>query len=197
MDDRTEHCACTFSTAITQVGTAQCFILRSLQSSAVFQSIRAAAGEPELGTEETTDFIAGAYANPAITEVVCGQHEESVRTNICGVKSGLRTKKQKLNIRDFHGDHGHLGCVGPCEICALASGCARRIYHSVDRHVEQRRAWRLDKDILTWEHRAEDGPKYQVVIRERSSGCYWSLFLYLRSVTIKEIRRWIKSLCLF
>ena len=49
-------------------------------------------------------------------------------------------------------------------------------------------------DILTWEHRAEDGSKYQVVIRERSSGCYWSLFLYLRSDAIREIRRWITSL---
>ena len=169
-------------------------LISAFQADKRAQSIRVAAGEPELGTEETTDFIVGAYANPVITEVVCGQHEESAHTNIRGVKSGLRTKKQKLNIRDFHGDHGHLGCVGPCEICSLASGCARRIYHSVDRHVEQRRAWRFDMDILTWEHRAEDGSKYQVVIRERSSGCYWSLFLYLRSDAIKENRRWIKSL---
>jgi hypothetical protein len=158
------------------------------------QSVRAAAGEPVYGPEETTEIIVKAYANPAVTEVVCGQHEQSVNTNIRGVKSGLITKKQKLNIRDFHGDHGHLGCVGPCEICSLASGCARRIYHSVDRHIEKRRAWRFDMDILTWEHRAEDGSKYQVVIRERSSGCFWSLFLYLRSDAIGEIRRWITAL---
>jgi hypothetical protein len=127
-------------------------LLSAFQADKRAQTIRATAGEPELGTEETTDFIVGAYANPAVTEVVCGQHEESVHTNIRGVKSGLSTEKQKLNIRDFHGDHGHLGCVGPCEICSLASGRARRIYHSVDRHVEQRRAWRFDMDILTWEH---------------------------------------------
>jgi site-specific DNA-cytosine methylase len=169
-------------------------LLSAFQADKHAQSIRAAAGEPEFGAEEATAFIVGAYANPAVTEVVCGQHEESVHTNIRGVKSGLRTKKQKLNIRDFHGDHGHLGCVGPCEICSLASGCARRIYHSVDRHTETRRAWRFDMDILTWQHRAEDGSKYQVVIRERSSGCYWSLFLYLRSDAIGEIRKWISSL---
>jgi hypothetical protein len=135
-------------------------LLSAFQADRRAQSIRAAAGEPELGTEETTDFIVGAYANPAVTKVVCGQHEESINTNIRGVKSGLWTRKKKLNTRDFHGDHGHLGCVGPCEICSLASGCARRIYHLVDRHVEQRRAWRFDMDILTWEHRAEDGSKY-------------------------------------
>ena len=157
-------------------------------------SIRAKAGEPELDTDAATNFIFQAYANPAVTEVVLGQHQESVHTNIRGVKSGLRSRKQKQSIRDFHGDHGHLGCVGKCDICALASGSSRRIYHVVDKHVEQRRAWRFDMDILTWEHRAEDGSKYQVVIRERSTGCYWSLYLYLRSDAINEIRKWINSL---
>ena len=74
------------------------------------------------------------------------------------------------------------------------SGSSRRIYHVVDRSVEQRRAWRFDIDILTWEHRAEDGSKYQVAIRERSTGCYWSLYLYLRSDAINEICKWINSL---
>jgi hypothetical protein len=157
-------------------------------------STRAKAGEPELDTDEAATFIVHAYANPAVTEVILGQHQESVHTNIRGVKSGLRSRKQKQNIRDFHGDHGHLGCVGKCDICALASGSSRRIYHVVDKHVEQRRAWRFDMDILTWEHRAEDGSKYQVVIRERSTGCYWSLYLYLRSDAINEIRKWINSL---
>ena len=157
-------------------------------------SLRAKAGEPELNTDEATSFIINAYANPAVTEVVLGQHQESVQTNIRGVKSGLRSRKQKQTIRDFHGDHGHLGCVGKCDICALASGSARRIYHVVDKHVEQRRAWRFDMDILTWEHRAADGSKYQVVIRERSTGCYWSLYLYLRSDAISEIRKWINSM---
>jgi hypothetical protein len=83
-------------------------------------SIRAATGQPELNFDESATVIINAYANAAVTEVVMGQHEESVHTNIRGVKSGLRSRKQKLNIRDFHGDHGHLGCVGPCEICLLA-----------------------------------------------------------------------------
>ena len=166
-------------------------------------SIRARAGAPGLAVDEAIKVIMGAYANPAVTELaaiiavtelVCGQHEESVHTNIRGVKAGLRTRKVKQTIRDFHGDHGHLGCVGPCEICALASGSARRIYHAVDRHVEARRAWSFHMDILTWQHRAEDGSKYQVVIRERHSGCYWSLYLYKRSDANGEIRRWVESL---
>ena len=154
---------------------------------------RAKAGEPELDTHASTNFIFHAYANPAVTEVVLGQHQESAHTNIRGVKSGLRSRKQKQSIRDFHGDHGHLGCVGKCDICALASESSRRIYHVVDKRAEQRRAWRFDMDILTWEHGAEDGSKYQVVIRERSTGCYWNLCLYLRSDAINKIRKWINS----
>ena len=171
-----------------------CELLADYHADMQAYSAKAKAGEHEVSADTAIKIIIAAYANTAVTEVVFGQHTDSVQTNIRGVKAGLRARKKAQTIKEFHSDHGHLGCVGPCEICALASGCARRIYKAVDRHVEQRRAWRFDMDILTWEHRAEDGSKYQVVIRERSTGCFWSLYLYKRSDAISEIRKLILKL---
>ena len=57
-------------------------------------SNRAATGQPELNFDESATVIINAYANAAITEVVLGQHEESVQTNIRGsnLDSGLESR---------------------------------------------------------------------------------------------------------
>jgi hypothetical protein len=81
-----------------------------------------------------------------------------------------------MAIHEFHDDHGNLGCIGPCVICSLASGCMRRIYKALDAHVEVRRAHTFDEDISTWEHRANCGYKYMVVLRDRMSKAVNFLF---------------------
>jgi hypothetical protein len=101
-----------------------------------------------------------------------GQHPEAGITNIRGVKMGLKSSKRQIKATDFHDDHGHLGCVGKCIVCALASGCARGITQVVDRYNEVRRAHTWDGDILTWEHRSEAKSKYQIVLRDRMSKAF-------------------------
>jgi site-specific DNA-cytosine methylase len=130
------------------------------------------------------------YAAPASST---DQHSEATDTNIRGVKAGLRTNKKQMTVQEFHDEYGHLGCVGPCIICTLSSGCMRSITKAVDAHVENRRAHTWDGDILTWEHRSECGSKYQVVIRDRMSKAFEYLFLGTRAEAPDAFRIWINS----
>jgi hypothetical protein len=120
-----------------------------------------------------------------------GQHQEAGITNIRGVKMGLKSAKKQLKAADFHDDHGHLGCVGKCIICALASGCARGITQVVDRYTEVRRAHTWDGDILTWEHRSNSKNKYQIVLRDRMSKAFKFLYIKERDSALDAIKDWL------
>jgi hypothetical protein len=121
------------------------------------------------------------------------QHPDATTTNIRGVKAGLRANKKQMTIQEFHDNYGHLGCIGPCVICSLAAGCMRRITKAIDAHVEVRRAHTFDGDILTWEHRADCGCKYMVVLRDRMSKAVKFLFLGTRDEAPSAFRVWIKN----
>ena len=135
-----------------------------------------------------------AFEADAVTEVVFGQHEDSIMRNIRGVKAGLRTRKKKLTAKEFHKDHGHIGCVGPCAVCDMASGCCRRIYALVDKHRENRRGHTWVLDACTVEHRSFDGAKYILVLRDKMSLAFDLLYLHLRCDAIAEISSWIKRM---
>ena len=124
--------------------------------------------------DQVVAMVSRAFDSDAVTEVVFGQHEDSTMRNIRGVKAGLRTRKKKLTAKEFHKDHGYIGCVGSCSICDMASGCCRRIYALVDKHHANRRGhtWVLD----TVEHRISDGAKHILVLREKMSWAFDLLY---------------------
>ena len=139
----------------------------------------------ELVREELT-----CHANPA-QSVEFDQHPDADKTNIRGVKVGLKSAKRQMNASDFHKDHGHLGCVGKCIICTLARGCARPITQVIDRYVEVRRGHTWDGDILTWEHRSEVKNKYQITLRDRHSKAVKFLYIKNRDNALEAIKAWI------
>ena len=147
-----------------------------------------------LNDHQVIALVSTAFNTDAVTELVFGQHEESAMRNIRGVKAGLRTRKKKLTARDFHTDHGHIGCVGPCAICDMASGCCRRIYALVDKHREIRRGHTWVMDACTVEHRSFDGSKYMVILRDKMSLAFDLVFLHLRSDAIAQLSQWIKRM---
>ena len=104
---------------------------------------------------------------------------------------GLKSAKRQIKSSDFHDDHGHLGCVGKCIICALASGCARGITQIVDRYTEVRRAHTWDGDILTWEHRSDSKNKYQITLRDRMSKAFKFLYIKKRDEALGAIKGWL------
>jgi hypothetical protein len=140
---------------------------------------------------ETEELICQpCYANP-VQGVEFNQHPDAGKTNIRGVKMGLKSAKRQMSASDFHNDHGHLGCVGKCIICTLARGCARSITHIVDRYIEVRRAHTWDGDILTWEHRSELKNKYEITLRDRMSKAVKFLYIKNRNDSLEAIKGWI------
>ena len=137
-------------------------------------------------------MVPSAFDSDAVMEVVFGQHENSIMRNIHGVKAGLRKRKKRLAATEPHKDLGHIGCVGPCSICDMASGYCRHIYALVDKHRKNRRghAWVLD--ACTVEHRSLDGAKYILVLRDKMALAFDLLYLHLRSDAITELSNWIK-----
>jgi hypothetical protein len=106
----------------------------------------------------------------------------------------LRKRTRNLTAKEFHNDHGHIGCVGPCSICDMASGCCRRIYALVDKHRENRRGHTWVLDACTVEHRSFDGATYILVLRDKISLAFDLLYLHLRSDAITEISNRIKRM---
>jgi hypothetical protein len=80
------------------------------------QSTKLAGDDILFSDDQAVAMVSRAFEADAVTEVVFGQHEDSIMRNIRGVKAGLRTRKKKLTAKEFHKDHGHIGCVGPCPV---------------------------------------------------------------------------------
>jgi hypothetical protein len=127
----------------------------------------------------------------AAQDVQFDQHPDATKINIRGVKMGLKSAKKQMRADDFHEDHGHLGCVGKCIVCTLARGCARAITQVIDRYTEVRRGHTWDGDILTWEHRSEQGNKYQITLRDRMSRAVKYLYIKNRDDALEAVKEWI------
>ena len=126
--------------------------------------------------DQVVAMVTSAFDSDAVTEVVFGQHEDSIMRNIRGVKAGLRKRKKKLTAKESHKDHGHIGCVGPCSIGDMASGYCRRIYALVDKHRENKRGHTWVLDACTVEHRSFDGAKRILVLRGKMSLAFVLLY---------------------
>ena len=65
-----------------------------------------------------------------VTEVFHSRPAEE--REIKGVKAGLRKRKNKMTIRDFHEEHMDMGNCPGCQICILSMGTLRKIIRKVD-----------------------------------------------------------------
>jgi hypothetical protein len=141
--------------------------------------------------EQVNTIVSAAQNSNEVIEIVYGQSAEE--RNIRGVKSGLRQRKSRLTAKEFHEEHGHLGCQPDCMICKLTKGSMRRIYKVIDKHREQRPAHTWVMDGVTFSERALCGSKYAVILRCKATGVFKVLFLYLRSDIAVTIKEWITA----
>ena len=124
-----------------------------------------------------------------VTEVFHSRHAEE--REIKGVKAGLRKRKNKMKIRDFHEEHMHMGDCPDCAICILSMGNIRRILRKVDPHKETRVCHTFHMDTITWSHRGFCGSKYEIHITDEASRWPDSLYLYSKSESLDSLEAWI------
>jgi hypothetical protein len=124
-----------------------------------------------------------------VTEVFHTRHAEE--REIKGVKAGLRKRKNKMSLRDFHEEHMHMGDCPGCEICILVNGTLRRIMRKVDPHKETRVCHTFHMDTITWSHRGFCGSKYEIHITCEASRWPDSLYLYTKAESLGAIEAWI------
>ena len=114
-----------------------------------------------------------------------------------GVREGLKTKKRKLPLSEFHEDHGHLGECGKlhCAICDMAKGNMRRIMKRADVIRDRRVGYAWSMDMIVMSDRSLEKHKYLIVLRDRSYARYIKLIpIQFKSEAWKEVRKWIISL---
>jgi site-specific DNA-cytosine methylase len=124
-----------------------------------------------------------------VTEVFHTRHAEE--REIKGIKAGLRKRKNKMSMREFHEDHMHMGDCPGCEICILVNGTLRRIMKKVDPYKENRVCHTFHMDTITWSHRGFCGSKYEIHITCEASRWPDSLYLYSKSESLDAIEAWI------
>ena len=142
-----------------------------------------------LNADEVETETMRLWAMTAVTEVFWGRHDDE--REIRGVKAGLRKRKRELKLVDFHSEYDHLGCMPNCVICALVSGCMRRVYKKIDPHLETRPMYYLHMDTITWSHRAFCGSKYEIHTIDACSKKPGSMYLYLRSDSLCSVETWV------
>ena len=128
-------------------------------------------------------------AKAEVTEVFHSRHAEE--REIKGVKAGLRRRKNKMSLRDFHEEHMHMGDCPGCQICILSMGTLRRIIKKVDPYKESRVCHTFHMDTITWSHRGFCGSKYEVHITCEASRWPDSLYLYSKKESLNAIEAWI------
>ena len=114
-----------------------------------------------------------------------------------GVREGLKSKKRKLSLAQFHEDHGHIGeCPGKdCDICTMVKGNMRRIMKRADVIRDRRVGYAWSMDMCVMSDRSLEKHKYLIVLRDRSHARYVKLIpLQFKSDAWKEVRKWILSM---
>ena len=110
----------------------------------------------------------------AITEgtfsTIVAQHPGKVETQ--GVKAGLKSVRKKLEIKDFHRVHSHMGSDPDCKICKMVKGNMRRIRRTIDPYRETRPGHTRGLDLCTFSDRSTDGCKYLGVLRDYATGVF-------------------------
>jgi site-specific DNA-cytosine methylase len=141
-------------------------------------------------------------ANESVTQTIIAQEGEVIITarhpderQVKGVKSGLKHGKQKMPYMMFHKKHGHIGNADDnCAICRMIKGAMRRITKKVDPHRDTRVGHTWTMDTITFSHRSLEGSKYLIVLRDKASGVFYLLPLYLRSDAPASIEQWIMQM---
>ena len=127
------------------------------------------------------------------TELIWAQHPDE--REIKGVKLGLRTRKRKMPIRDFHEDHGHIGsCPGHCDICTMVKGNMRPIRKVKYPYKDQRVGFQFAMDMIVVSDRSIEKSKYCVVLKDKVSGYIKLLYLRHKSDAAQAVSEWIQQL---
>lgn len=131
---------------------------------------------------------------PEKTECIRAQHPGEVE--IKGVKAGLKHKRKKMKIAEFHRLYSHMGANDACEICKMVKGCMRRIFKKIDPYQETRVGHTWCMDICTFSDRSMKGCRYLVVLRDVASGTYRLLPVARRETEALStvVSEWIQSI---
>ena len=125
---------------------------------------------------------------------ILARHPDDVE--IRGVKTGLKRGRDKLTLREWHHDYGHLGeCPGGCKICDMVKGVMRRIPHTKDPYISRTPLRNWSMDMVTVSDRSEEGHKYMVVLRSRDQArLIKTLFLHTKDEAWSKVAEWIRSI---
>ena len=147
--------------------------------------------EYDYDSKQAYGYHLQACAHSAVTEVIYG--DEAEPCNIRGVKSGLKSTKQKMTAQQFHEEHGHLGSCPGCWICSQTKGVSRKITRIVDRYKEFKPMHTFVLDTVTVDTTSLCGCIYMIVLKDKGSGIYHAIFLQSKAHSAREIETWIKS----
>ena len=169
---------CRCSNAISEIITCQ-----ELEEPAVVHTLS------EKPPEKTPQRVKKTRTRPDIL----ARHPDDVE--IRGVKRGLKRGKDKLTLREFHHDYGHLGeCPGGCHICDMVKGVMRRIPHSYDPYIPRTPGRNWTMDMVTVSDRSDDGYKYMLVLRSRDQARLFKLlFLKTKDEAWSAVAEWIRT----
>ena len=129
------------------------------------------------------------WSSAMVTEIFFSSHLDE--REIKGTKAGMRRKKRQMTHASFHEYYDHLGEHGPCIICTLAGGAARKIFTQVDPYKEVRVMHTFSIDTITWSHKALCGSKYEIYSRCKACSYCDSSFLYTKDQSLDNIEDWI------
>ena len=125
--------------------------------------------------------------------IVVARHPDE--RQVKGVKSGLKSGKQKMPYLEFHKKHAHIGnCSDSCKVCHMIKGAMRRITKKVSPYRENRPGHTWSMDMITFSHRSMNGNKYLIQLRDHMSGVIIGIPCYLKSDAPIHIENWITQM---
>ena len=148
---------------------------------------------PEGSCNKIDDAPTGVHCIDHLTESFIARHPDD--RELRGVREGLKVKKRKISLPNFHKDHGHIGECPDCDICDKVKGVMRRITKRADVIRDRRVGYAWSMDMITLSDRSLEKHKYLIVLRDRSYSRVVKLIpLQFKSDAYKEVRKWIISL---
>jgi len=130
--------------------------------------------------------------DPKVSEVyiASGPEDRALR----GVKGQLRSLKRKMNAKEFHEYHGHLGYHPGCLICAMSKKTLRRITKPVNPHKETRVGYSWSMDTIQMSDHALCKSKWLIVLKCNASSYYQLLPIAHKHEAPNAVSRWIRVL---
>ena len=148
---------------------------------------------PEGSCTQADNGPTGPHCVDHVTESFIARHPDD--RELRGIREGLKAKKRKMTLPNFHRSHGHIGECDDCDICDKVKGVMRRIYKRADVIRDRRVGFAWTMDMLTMSDRSIEKHKYCIVLRDRSYSRLVKLIpLQFKSEAYKEVKKWITSL---